>query len=88
MSLFKKKGEHASSALGNEATRFLFECNCNILDSQKFGARARKIRALIMVSKFCHWLVDLLYCTRIGAIPIEVPLIVSNHRDYEDVAVA
>ena len=113
-----------------EVTRFLFERNCNILDSQQFGDRAngrffmrvhclseggigipwlekefatiaqkfameakffdtsRKTRALIMVSKFGHGLVDLLYRTRIGAIPIEVPLIVSNHRDYEDVAAA
>jgi formyltetrahydrofolate deformylase len=111
-----------------EVTRFLFERNCNILDSQQFGDRAngrfflrihclseggigipwlenefaaladkfamnaqffdsaRKTRVLIMVSKFGHGLVDLLYRARIGAIPLEVPLIVSNHRDYEDVA--
>jgi len=113
-----------------EVTRFLFERNCNILDSQQFGDRgngrfflrvhclseggigipwlekefstiaekftmdaqffdsARKTRVLIMVSKFGHALVDLLYRARIGAIPLEVPLIVSNHRDYEDVAAA
>ena len=41
-----------------------------------------------MVSKFGHALVDLLYRARIGAIPLEVPLIVSNHRDFEDVAKA
>jgi formyltetrahydrofolate deformylase len=39
------------------------------------------------LSKFGHGLVDLLYRCRIGSIPLEVPLIVSNHRDYEDVAV-
>jgi formyltetrahydrofolate deformylase len=113
-----------------EVTRFLFERNCNILDSQQFGDRgngrfflrvhclseggiglawlekefaaigekfamdvqffdsARKTRVLIMVSKFGHALVDLLYRARIGSIPLEVPLIVSNHRDYEDVAAA
>jgi len=113
-----------------EVTRFLFERNCNILDSQQFGDRAngrffmrvhglseggltisglekdfaaiarsfamdaqffdsdRKTRALIMVSRFGHGLVDLLYRVRIGAIPMEVPLIVSNHRDFEDVAAA
>jgi formyltetrahydrofolate deformylase len=49
---------------------------------------ARKTRSLIMVSRFGHGLVDLLYRIRIGAIPMEVPLIVSNHRDYEDVALA
>lgn len=113
-----------------EVTKFLFERNCNILDSQQFGDRsngrffmrvhclsegdiglpwlerdfasiretfgmearfsdsARKTRAVIMVSRFGHTLVDLLYRCRIGAIPLEVPLIVSNHRDFEDVAVA
>jgi len=113
-----------------EVTRFLFERNCNILDSQQFGDRGNgrfflrvhclseggigipwlekefaaiaekfamqaqffdstcKTRVLIMVSKFGHALVDLLYRARIGAIPLEVPLIVSNHRDYEDVAAA
>ena len=47
-----------------------------------------KTRAVVLVSKFGHGLVDLLYRCRIGSIPLEVPLIVSNHRDYEDVAVA
>jgi formyltetrahydrofolate deformylase len=113
-----------------EVTRFLFERNCNILDSQQFGDRgngrffmrvhclseggiglpqlrhdfasirqafsmdaqffdsAKKTRAVIMVSRFGHTLVDLLYRCRIGSIPLEVPLIVSNHRDFEDVAAA
>lgn len=113
-----------------DVSRFLFERNCNILDSQQFGdsgngrfflrvhclseggiglpwlerefaavaARfdmqaqffdtARKTRGVIMVSRFGHALVDLLYRCRIGALPLEVPLIVSNHRDFEDVAAA
>ena len=113
-----------------EVSRFLFERNCNILDSQQFGDRAngrffmrvhgqseggleisqleadfapiarnfamevqffdnsRKTRAVIMVSKFGHALVDLLYRVRIGAIPMDVPLIVSNHLDFQDVAAA
>jgi formyltetrahydrofolate deformylase len=41
-----------------------------------------------MVSKFGHCLVDLLYRLRIGALPIDVPMIVSNHRDFADVAAA
>ena len=113
-----------------EVTRFLFERNCNILDSQQFGDRAigrffmrmhgqseggaeisrlkadfaaigekfgmeaeffdssRKTRGVIMVSKFGHALVDLLYRVRIGAIRMDVPLIVSNHGDFQDVAAA
>ncbi len=49
---------------------------------------ARKVRTLVMVSKFGHCLVDLLYRHRIGALPIEIVKIVSNHRELEDVAVA
>jgi len=113
-----------------EVTRFLFERNCNILDSQQFGDRgngrfflrihfvseggvgeaqlrqelapvvekfhmeaslfdaARKTRVMIMVSKFGHTLVDLLYRVRIGSVAMDVPLIVSNHRTFEDVAAA
>ena len=47
-----------------------------------------KTRTLILVSKLGHCLVDLLYRHRIGALPIEIPLIVSNHRDFADVAAA
>jgi formyltetrahydrofolate deformylase len=55
------------------------------MNAQFFDVK-RKTRALIMVSRFGHALVDLLYRTRIGAIPMEVPLVVSNHVDYADVA--
>jgi formyltetrahydrofolate deformylase len=43
---------------------------------------AIKPRLLIMVSKFGHCLNDLLYRHRIGALPVEIPAIVSNHRDF------
>jgi formyltetrahydrofolate deformylase len=49
---------------------------------------AVKTRTLLMVSKLGHCLVDLLYRHRIGALPIEIPVIVSNHRDFADVAAA
>jgi formyltetrahydrofolate deformylase len=42
---------------------------------------AVKQRVLIMVSRLDHCLGDLLYRFRIGALPIEIPAIVSNHRD-------
>lgn len=38
-------------------------------------------RALILVSKFDHCLLDLLYRWRAGELPIEIPLVVSNHPD-------
>lgn len=43
---------------------------------------ARKQRVVLMVSKFGHCLNDLLYRYRIGALPIEIPAVVSNHRDF------
>jgi formyltetrahydrofolate deformylase len=43
-------------------------------------------RVLIMVSKFGHCLNDLLYRHSIGALPIEIPAIVSNHRDFYQLA--
>ena len=45
-------------------------------------------RSLLMVSKFGHCLNDLLFRTRTGTLNIEIPGIVSNHRDFEDVAEA
>jgi formyltetrahydrofolate deformylase len=59
-----------------------FDMTAEIHDS------AVKTRTLIMVSKLGHCLVDLLYRHRIGALPIEIPVIVSNHRDFADVAAA
>ena len=38
-------------------------------------------RMLIMVSKFDHCLVDLLYRHRTGELPVDIPVIVSNHPD-------
>ncbi len=43
-------------------------------------------RTLIMVSKFGHCLNDLLFRMGSGAVQIEVPAIVSNHRDFERLA--
>jgi formyltetrahydrofolate deformylase len=38
-------------------------------------------RMMIMVSKFDHCLVDLLYRWRAGELPVTIPLVVSNHPD-------
>jgi formyltetrahydrofolate deformylase len=43
---------------------------------------SRKPRTLIMVSRFGHCLNDLLFRYGTGALPIEIPAIVSNHRDF------
>lgn len=44
---------------------------------------SRKTRVLIMVSKTGHCLNELLFRAQTGRLPIEVPLVVSNHADFE-----
>ncbi|MFJ6455023.1 formyltetrahydrofolate deformylase [Paenarthrobacter sp. NPDC091669] len=45
-----------------------------------------KVRTIILCSKDAHCLNDLLFQQRSGTLPIEVPAIVSNHRDLEPLA--
>lgn len=49
---------------------------------------AVKQRVLIMVSRFGHCLNDLLFRHSTGALPVEIPAIVSNHRDFYQLAAA
>jgi formyltetrahydrofolate deformylase len=46
----------------------------------------RPVRSLIMVSRFGHCLNDLLFRHSTGTLNIEIPAIVSNHRDLEALA--
>jgi len=43
-------------------------------------------RVLVMVSRFDHCLVDLLYRWQSGELPIDIPVIVSNHPDLKPIA--
>ncbi|WP_279402988.1 formyltetrahydrofolate deformylase [Arthrobacter sp. JCM 19049] len=47
---------------------------------------SRRTRTMIMCSKAGHALNDLLFAQRAGTLPIEVPVIVSNHRDLQPMA--
>ncbi len=40
-------------------------------------------RALVMVTKESHCLRDLLYLLELGELPIEIPLVVGNHKDLQ-----
>ncbi|NSZ65116.1 formyltetrahydrofolate deformylase [Agrobacterium tumefaciens] len=61
--------------------------------SQKFGMevalhdQSERMKVLLMVSRFGHCLNDLLYRWRIGALPIDIVGVVSNHFDYQKVVV-
>jgi len=52
-----------------------------------FHDESRKMRVVVMVSRFGHCLNDLLYRWRIGALPIDIAGVVSNHLDYQKVVV-
>lgn len=53
----------------------------------EFHDEAQKMKVVIMVSRFGHCLNDLLYRWRIGALPIDIVAVISNHMDYQKVVV-
>ncbi len=53
----------------------------------EFFDEADKRKVVIMVSRFGHCLNDLLYRWRIGALPIDIVGVISNHHDYQKVVV-
>lgn len=48
--------------------------------------KARKPRLLIMVSKFGHCMYDLLHRHHTGSLQVDIPAIISNHPDLQEVA--
>lgn len=55
-------------------------------DELNIVAKAHKPRVLIMVSKIGHCLNDLLFRQKTQQLNIEIPLIVSNHMEFESLA--
>lgn len=53
----------------------------------KFHNETDKMKVVIMVSRFGHCLNDLLYRWRIGALPIDIVAVISNHMDYQKTVV-
>lgn len=50
-----------------------------------FHDEHERMKVILMVSRFGHCLNDLLYRWRIGALPIDIVAVVSNHPDYQKV---
>ena len=46
-----------------------------------------KMKVVVMVSRFGHCLNDLLYRWRIGALPVDIVAVISNHMDYQKLVV-
>ena len=44
----------------------------------------KRPRALILVTKESHCLRDLLYLRELGELPVEIPLVISNHEDLRN----
>ena len=53
----------------------------------RFNDSDERMKVLLMVSRFGHCLNDLLYRWKIGALPIDIVGVVSNHFDYQKVIV-
>jgi len=58
-----------------------FEMEAEIFDATE------RMKVLLMVSRFGHCLNDLLYRSKIGALPIDIVGVVSNHFDYQKLVV-
>lgn len=58
-----------------------FGMEWDIFDAQE------RMKVLLMVSRFGHCLNDLLYRWKIGALPIDIVGVVSNHFDYQKLVV-
>ncbi|MDF1803382.1 formyltetrahydrofolate deformylase [Thalassovita sp.] len=52
-----------------------------------FHDESQKMKVILMVSRFGHCLNDLLYRWRIGALPIDIVGVISNHMEYQKVVV-
>ena len=50
----------------------------------EFSDQRRKTATILMVSRFGHCLNDLLFRARIGALPIDIKAVISNHTDFAE----
>ena len=71
-------GEELAAGFAEVAERFGMTWHLHDAD--------RPQRLLLLVSKFGHCLNDLLYRYRTGGLNVEIPAIVSNHRDFYQLA--
>ncbi|TEY58699.1 hypothetical protein BOTCAL_0202g00020 [Botryotinia calthae] len=79
--------ESSAQKLSLEELRGAFESIAQEMSMDfQLSSLATKPRVLIMVSKIGHCLNDLLFRHSIQQLGIEVPLIVSNHPDFEPLA--
>ena len=82
VSFISEEGANQEALLeGFKPVAAKFEMDAEIHDATK------RMKVLLMVSRFGHCLNDLLYRWRIGALPIDIVGVVSNHFEYQKVVV-
>lgn len=78
VSFASEKGmDQQAISQGFAATAADFEMQWAVHDARQ------KMKVVVMVSRFGHCLNDLLYRWRIGALPVDIVAVVSNHMDYQ-----
>jgi formyltetrahydrofolate deformylase len=78
----------SQEGIGLDALTEGFTPTATAFDMQaSFHNEAARMKVVIMVSRFGHCLNDLLYRSRISALPIEIVAVISNHMDYQKVVV-
>ncbi|MFB6452929.1 formyltetrahydrofolate deformylase [Bradyrhizobium tunisiense] len=82
ISFISERGvERATLTEGFRPVANTFGMDWEILDTSK------RMKVLLMVSRFGHCLNDLLYRRKVGALPIDIVGVVSNHFDYQKLVV-
>ena len=85
---FMRVSFRSEEGVGMDELRADFEETAKAFDMvSSFHDETEKMKVVIMVSRFGHCLNDLLYRWRIGALPIEIVAVISNHMDYQKVVV-
>ena len=85
---FMRTSFRSERGFGLEELRKAFAPIAKELDMDaEFFDEAVKRKVVIMVSRFGHCLNDILYRWRIGALPVEIVAVISNHMDYQKVVV-
>lgn len=70
--------EEFEAALAPIATHYGAEMTLDVV--------GRPVKTLVLATKTAHTLNDLLFRQRAGQLPIEIPLVLSNHNDLADLA--
>jgi formyltetrahydrofolate deformylase len=85
---FMRVGFISEEGIGKDELERDFQHKAKSLDMDvSFYHEGERTKVLLMVSRFGHCLNDLLYRWKIGALPIEIVGVISNHFDYQKVVV-